>query len=136
VAPRWPNIISVAVCCFMVASAAFAQNDLPSSKPTSTWEQLADDTFGCIHEEWTQKIWQAWDGPEYRDLPYSEALTKLLATTDEGECKIFHEGQWVLIDHARVDLFDGFGPIQHSNDQHWYWITMGVLPAETNAYSK
>jgi hypothetical protein len=108
VAQRWPGIMTLAVSLLTLASMASAQNDQPPSKPT--WDQVADDTIGCIHEEWTQKIWEAWDGPQYRDLPYSTALTKLLSITDEGECKIFPEGQWVLIDHARVDPLEGFGP--------------------------
>jgi hypothetical protein len=133
---HWPCITIVAASFLTLAPVASAQNDLPPLK--STWVRLVDETFGCIHEEWTKTIWLAWDGPQYRDLPYSTALKKLLATTDQGECNIFHEGQWVLADYARVDLLEGFGPIQQLNDQRWYWITMGVFPPETptNAYPK
>jgi hypothetical protein len=75
---HWPCITIVAASFLTLAPVASAQNDLPPLK--STWVRLVDETFGCIHEEWTKTIWLAWDGPQYRDLPYSTALKKLLAS--------------------------------------------------------
>jgi hypothetical protein len=130
-----PAITAVTVIILIpLASAAYAQNDQPPLKPT--WEPLVQETFGCIHEDWTEAIWQTLARPQYRDLPFSMALT--IASTDEGECKIFPEGQRVLIDNARIDLLEGFGPIRLSNDKQWYWITIGAMFAETppDAYPK
>jgi hypothetical protein len=118
-----------ALVLLVPATKALASSDLPPLRPT--WEPLAEDTFGCLQEASTKSIWQSRADQRRYEAPSPKELQLLVIAAEPGECTVFRRGEKVLIDNARIDLTDGFGPVRRSSGGDWFWITIGAMPAET-----